>query len=138
MNDKYICRRCNYSTDKACDIKRHLFKKISCVKNIDGMKMSDDQNIVLILLPCNKNITIQEHEIEHIKNSECISNNKTQLFELINEIDRHRIKICKYCNIEYEKVIDLKRHIIIHCFYKDIVNNNKTKKIIQLILHIML
>ena len=38
MNDKYICRRCDYSTDKASDIKRHLFKKISCIKNINGMK----------------------------------------------------------------------------------------------------
>lgn len=56
MNDKYICRTCDYSTDKASDIKRHLFKKISCIKNINGMKMSDDQNIVLSLLPCNKNI----------------------------------------------------------------------------------
>ena len=68
MNDKYICRRCNYSTYKACDIKRHLFKKISCIKNINSMKMSDDQNIVLSLLPCKKNILIEDYEIEHLKN----------------------------------------------------------------------
>ena len=129
MNDKYICRRCNYSTYKACDIKRHLFKKISCIKNINSMKMSDDQNIVLSLLPCNKNILIEDYEIEHLKNSDYISNNKTELFDLINEIDRNRIKICKYCNISYEKVIDLKKHIVIQCFYKDIVNKKKESNI---------
>jgi hypothetical protein len=124
MNDKYICRRCNYSTDKACDIKRHLFKKVSCIKNINGMKMSDDQNIILSLLPSNKNILIEEYEIEHLKYSDTISNNKKELFDLINEIDRHRIKICKYCSIEYDKVINLKKHIIIQCFYKKILNKN--------------
>ena len=121
MCDKYICRRCNYSTEKACDIKRHVFKKISCIKNINGMKMSDDQSIVLSILPSNKNLVIDEFEIEHLKNTDFISNNKNELFELINNIDRHRIKNCKYCNTEYSKVIDLKKHIIINCFYKDIV-----------------
>jgi hypothetical protein len=131
MSEKYICRRCNYSTDRGSDIKRHIFKKISCIKNINSMKMSDDQIIVLSILPYNKNNLIEEHEIEHLNNSDVIIKNKIEFFELINDIDKNRIKICKYCNLGYSNINDLKKHIILQCFYKDILKKKTDNDIIN-------
>jgi hypothetical protein len=131
MEDKYICKRCNYYTYKYSDLKRHLKKKISCIKCVESFELSNDQILVLSLLPCvNNSSIVKNNEIEYLKNSNIIYDNKNILFDLLNNIDLKKIKICNYCNEKFERLQDLKKHILVKCFYKNINNNeNNTNNI---------
>lgn len=129
MDEKYICKRCNYSTNRYHDLKRHLTKKVLCLKNTNFMKYSDDQLLVLSILPHTTEKEQQqllENEIKYLKKSEILKNNKNELLEEISLIQINKSKTCKYCNESFVKLNDLKKHILLKCFYKyhnDIINN---------------
>jgi hypothetical protein len=124
MDDKYMCRRCNYCTLKYTDMKRHYGRKTLCTKNIESMNMSDDQILVYSLLPiANNNSIIKKSEIKHLNKSSKLFNNKKKLFEMINLIDVKKIKKCMFCDECFTKQIDFKKHILIDCFYKNYNNN---------------
>jgi len=129
MSTKYCCKKCLYETTHFNDLLRHINKKKKCIKMNDVCNYSDDQIIVLTLLPyVNKEHIVNEKEIEYLKNSTKLNENLEELIENLNEIDRNKTKKCKYCNEEHTKIIDLKKHIILKCFYKEI-DKTKTKTI---------
>jgi hypothetical protein len=123
MSTIYFCKRCNYETNYYKDILRHFLRKNKCKKNLESYNYSDDQILILSLLPYINNIHIvQDCEIEHLKESSLLYNNINELINLIIDIDKNKLKTCKYCNIEFDKILDLRKHILLHCFYKILEN----------------
>ena len=73
----YLCKRCNHKTNHYTDLKKHLYNKKQCSKNLDAMNYSEDQLLILTLLPYYNNIhIIDEKDIEHLKDSSYLYKNK--------------------------------------------------------------
>jgi hypothetical protein len=128
MSLKYICKRCNdKTTTHINDLKKHLIKKKKCpIDKNTFLKYSNDQILVLSLIPYeNEKQCIDESEIEHLKKSDKISKNMNQLFDDLCIIQKDKLKCCKYCNKEFPKISDLKKHVLISCFLNEIDKKNK-------------
>ena len=131
MTTKYICKRCNYNCTQQTDMLRHIKKKNLCTKKIDYYSLSDDQISVMSLLPhINDKNNIDDCEVEHLKESNLITENMNDLYEFIEKIHKNKIRTCKYCNEIFGKAADLKRHVIVNCYYSYLLNKlneNNTK-----------
>ena len=126
----YLCKKCNYKCDTYYDIKRHLNKKKSCPKEYEAFFNSDDQLLVLTLLPYHDHIhMVDNSEIEHLNKSKKMYNNKKKLFEKLDFIDKYKLKKCIYCEEEFTRIIDLRKHFLINCFHKNIKDIEDTKDI---------
>jgi hypothetical protein len=127
MLTKHICKKCLYNTSSLKDIIRHINKKNKCSKNIDAYDYSDDQLLILSIFPYYNNIhSITDYEIEQLSKSTILYDNLDMVINLIKDIDKSKIKKCKYCNEEFTKIIDLRKHIIINCFYKELKKEDST------------
>ena len=51
--------------------------------------------------------------------------NKDKLFNILENVDKNKIKKCCFCNLEFSKIIDLRKHILISCFHKELEKENK-------------
>jgi len=123
----YKCSRCGiYETTKFCDIKRHIFRKNSCKKDNKYIFLSDDQILSLSLLPFSHNNNY-ENEIQHLENSNILDKNKEELFKELELIEKNKIKTCKLCKNEFNFISDLKKHLIINCFYNDLQKKENDK-----------
>jgi len=132
MSTKYKCHRCcKFETHIYYDIKKHYNRKNPCNKVKKNMFMSDDQLLCLSLIPYYNDIhKIDLSEINFLKNSTIIDKSKDKLFENLKNIDKNNIKICNYCNEEFPLLTDLKKHIIINCFYNQLqkkIKNNSSE-----------
>jgi len=134
MTTKYKCIRCGvYEKTIFSDIKKHLNRKNLCNKNNDSIFLSNDQLLVLSLIPFHNNIqSVSDNDILHLQHSNIIDKNKKELFDEIDRIEKNKIKICKFCNEEYPLIIDLKKHVILNCFFNELqkiqnINNNNNE-----------
>lgn len=127
----YKCKRCLYSSKYFSDIKRHLTKKKLCSKNLDAYNYTDEELLKLSMIPYydhkqNIDMDLIKNKNEHILTKEALIN-------LLNSIDKKKIKICEYCNKEHGKIQELKNHIILECVsIQDLVNvsiNNDHNKL---------
>lgn len=124
QHTSYKCKRCNKDIGFYSNIKKHINKKKICEKYLDAINYSDDQLLVCTLLPYINDIhTTNDSEIEHLKESNIIFENKDDLIEILDNIDKQKIKKCKFCKTQFIKSHDLKKHIILNCFHE----NNKLK-----------
>ena len=122
----YSCKFCLYKTNNFLDVKRHIIKKKPCSKIVEAYNNSDDQLIILTLLS-NIECSKINKEIDHLKESSDIYKNKDRIFNILDNIDKNKLKKCTMCNEEFLKITDLRKHILISCFYKEL---EKEKKII--------
>ena len=122
MTTNYSCRRCMFKTEKYSNILKHSIKQKNCKKNIESYNYSEDQLLILTLLPNNNEYN--DDILEHLKDSDVIYKNKDKLLSAIDYIDKHKIKQCLYCNEEFKKYVDLRNHVLISCFHKEITKNN--------------
>ena len=53
MPVNYICKRCNYTSKRLGDLKKHLNKKIICTKTPKSYGYTDEELIILSLIPYN-------------------------------------------------------------------------------------
>jgi hypothetical protein len=128
MSSSYICKKCNYKTLYFSDVKRHLTKRKQCAKKLEAFDFSEDQLLILTLLPYYNNIhLINNSEIEHLSKSTNLYNNIIELLGILEHIDKHKLKKCTYCNEDFCKMIDLRKHILTTCFYKEIEKKNQIK-----------
>ena len=76
QHTKYLCYRCNIiDTPKFIDIKKHYLRKNPCKKKSDVILLSDDQLLVMSLIPhYNNNHNIDISEIEYLSKSSIIIN----------------------------------------------------------------
>jgi len=123
MTSTYECKRCMFNTYHFNNIKRHINKKKICERKIGSYNYSDDQILILTLLPSLENNDEIKKEIEYLKKSNCIHKNKTKLLNEIELIDKNKLKKCMYCDEEFNKIIDLRKHLLIHCFYNELQKN---------------
>lgn len=136
MSTKYICRKCNYESELLKDIVKHLKKKNKCLKRIQVLNYSDDQLLVLSLLSDNEKV--KDNEIQKFIDSNILYNNSNEFLDIIENINKSKTKKCTFCNITFSRIVDLRRHIIIECFYNelhkrnDINNENFTNKNINI------
>ena len=137
---EYRCKRCNYKTKHFLDIKKHLNKKKLCIINVSSLNYTNDQILILSLLPYYENKqNINVKKIENLDN--ILTKNKDKLFNILKDNDKN--KKCPFCNEIFKKNQDLREHIIIDCFIKEIIkdcdknniinsfNNNNNNYIIQ-------
>jgi hypothetical protein len=120
---KYICKRCNnYNTIRFTDLKKHICRKSPCNKKKELLLVSDDQILISSLMPYFNDIhSIEQKDIEHLSKSEIINKNKEELFNEIIIIEKNKCKTCKYCNQEFNIVLDLKKHIILNCYFNELI-----------------
>jgi hypothetical protein len=112
-----------FKTNLFNNIKRHINKQKICERKIGSYNYSDDQILILTLLPSFENNIEIIKEIEYLKKSDCVYKNKTKLLNEIELIDKNKLKKCIYCNEEFNKKNDLKKHFLINCFYKELQKN---------------
>ena len=130
----YKCKRCDTKIDFYSNVKKHINKKKICDKNIDVSTYSDDQLLVCTLLPYIDDVhCINNNDIEYLKDSNTIFNNKNKLIEILDDIDKKKIKVCKMCDTEFSKSTDLKKHIILNCFHKNYEENEPKLNINELL-----
>jgi hypothetical protein len=112
-------------TLKFCNIKKHLLRKNLCKKKTDVILLSDDQLLVMSLLPYhNEEHSIDIQEINYLSESNIISKNKNELFDKIDIIEKNKDKKCKYCSEEFNLISELKKHVISKCFYEELCKRN--------------
>jgi len=123
----YLCKRCEIlNTKHFNDLKKHLNRKFQCKKNNNTMLYSNDQIMALTLIPINIKPSIIIDEIEHLKDSNLLELNKNELFYELENIDKYTTKICKYCTKEFNTKLCLKKHIILDCFYNQLLKRNES------------
>ena len=124
---KYICIKCNkFETKNFGEIKKHNLRVHPCKVRSDVILLSEDQLFTLTLIPyINNKHLIDLNEINHLSKSNTITENKIELFNELDTIHKNKIKTCKYCNNEFDTIYNLKKHIIIKCFYEELVKKNK-------------
>jgi hypothetical protein len=129
MISKYKCLRCNYETNKYSNHIKHLQKKNPCSKNILSYCFSDDQLFIQSILPVDDNLDLNDYkkypelnnededQVEIICNkSSILYYNRNEIIEIFSNIHQNHIKKCIYCNRDFEKIQNLKKHILINCF----------------------
>ena len=81
MNRNYSCKICDeYCTDRVYELIRHLLRKKQCMKSIKSFDYSNDQLIIMSLIPDKKNDNLKINQID--KNNSLIFDNKTNATKL--------------------------------------------------------
>jgi len=121
MPVNYICKRCNYTSKRLGDLKKHLNKKIICTKNPKSYGYTDEELIILSLIPYNNEI--QENNNINICNKDVIIINKDELFDIITNIELNKKKVCDYCSKKFNTINNLKNHVLTNCKLKLSLNS---------------
>jgi len=132
MSSLYICKKCEYTTHNYNDLKKHINIKKKCAKNTESINYSDDQLLILSLLPYidNKHI-INIDEVKHLHDSVLLNQNKKELFNILDNIDKNKLKKCTFCEKTFNKIIDLRKHVLLNCCYEEIKKKNNVDNTIQ-------
>jgi hypothetical protein len=100
-----------------------------CQKAPEYCFLSDDQLLVISLLPNNDFSNKLIEKTIHLKNSTIITKNVEKLFKILNSIEKVKNKVyCQHCNKEFNLIMDLKKHIILDCFVKELNEENEEYK----------
>ena len=121
----YKCKKCGYQQNYFRDIKKHINIKKNCIIDFSCLELNNDEILIMSVIPYVNNK--QDIDLSLIKNYKNTYKNKDLLFNDLSEIDKNKIKNCKYCNKSFTLIKDLKKHIIIECFenqMKNIADNN--------------
>jgi len=114
----YLCKKCLFRGKNFIDIKRHLNKKNKCSKKVENYYYSEDHLFILSLISYYKDT--QMVNIDGITSKNNVLVNKDKLFELIDNIEKNKTRTCPYCNDKFDKIQDLRNHLILYCFSNEI------------------
>ena len=123
---EYLCKNCNYKTQYFLNMKTHLSKTQLCDSklNIYYGNYTMDQKLILSLVPHNKDgIQIITKDEMFDYNNKYIDNRR----KLINRISENCNKKCYYCNETFNRNMDLRKHILLECFYKNMVEEDNKR-----------
>lgn len=121
---KYKCIRCGvFETKINNEVIKHCNRLNRCIQKCGVILMSEDQSLVMTLTPYhNNNHTVDFKDLKHLSGSSIMYNNKDELFNELSTIRSNKIKCCRYCNENFDKITDLRTHIITVCFHKMLLN----------------
>ena len=120
LNKKYLnykCLKCSYKCKLFNDITRHLQRSSSCPKNLDSYNHSEEELLKLSLIPYNNNK--QEIDNTILKKNNKFKISKKKLFEILDDIEKKKLRTCSLCSINFNKKYELKKHIILDCINID-------------------
>jgi hypothetical protein len=133
----YECKICNFKTSLLSDMKRHLERTYIC-KMEPNMYFQNtiDQNIILSLLPNDERL---KDLITKVKSKDYKGLYQTRRRLLMKRIcgKEDDKKCCSYCNKKFNKIQELREHVLIDCFLEEILekndnlNNDNTQSIIN-------
>lgn len=118
----YKCRKCEYKTRFFRDIKNHINIQKTCITDFSCLDLTNDEILIMTLIPYINNK--QNIIFDKFKRYKYMYINKNILLHDLYMIDKDKIKKCKYCNIHFSKIRELKEHIILDCFEKEMEKNN--------------
>ena len=103
-NNNYECKRCSYQCYQLNDMKKHLNKKIICLRNIESYKYKDEDLIKLSLIRKNNDKKLKEN---YFICDICYKNfcNKSNL-------NRHKNLLCKKKENINKEIINITKNII--------------------------
>ena len=122
----YLCARCNYNTMRKSDIKRHLERKVKCLRNINSFQLSDTEIYEKSIKPCSKKelekviSDSKEFSNKNNNNQPKISNENKDTQHTSsknqnknNQSHHHDIKKkeqCEYCQKLFSEKYNLRKH----------------------------
>ena len=128
----YNCKICNYKTNLFKDMKRHMERTYICKMEPNlYYDNSIDQNIILSLLPDDERlkdliIKVKSKDYQNLYQSR----RRLLMKKLCGSNDCK--KTCSYCNKKFNKIQELREHVLIDCFLQEILDkNNNTSTIIN-------
>ncbi len=129
MSVCYSCHRCSdFQSVYFNDMRKHLTRKHACRRAGESLLYSDDEILVLSLSPSYDDIhSLENDNLSHLKDSNIMNTNKKELLEELDNIEKSKNKDCKYCNVSFGLIMDLKKHVISTCFYNELMKR-KTEK----------
>jgi hypothetical protein len=137
----YECKICNYKTNIFKDMKKH-FERTNICKMEPNLYYDNsiDQNIILSLLP---NDEKSKDLIDDERLKDLITKVKSKDYKGLYQNRRRLLmkklsgkeddkKCCSYCNKKFNKIQELREHVLIDCFLEEILDkNNNTSTIIN-------
>jgi len=131
MSTNYLCQKCaKFNTNNFTDLKKHLCKKKSCLKTNEAYLLSDDQLLVLSLIPNNEPGRVKIEDTTHLKNSNFLNKNKEELFKISKCMEKsNKMLCCPFCDNKFKLAMDLKRHLILNCFFEELKKRENNKLI---------
>ena len=119
----YKCINCSYNCKLFNDMVKHLSRVTMCPKSLEGYKYTDEEIIKISLLPHKKDKKIDNLGLLK-KKTNMIKISKEKYFNVFNQIEKNKLRICPLCNSKYDKKCELKKHIILECATIDFENDN--------------
>lgn len=113
MPTSYVCKRCNHISKRLGDLKKHLNRKKICTKTANSYGYTDEELLILSLLPYENNLQ-KSNKINYIIENPIIID-KDELFTIINDIEINKIKKCSFCEKEFPTLNALKNHVLTNC-----------------------
>ena len=119
---EYNCFRCSYKTKSRNSMKNHFNRQKKCELKLEYIKYSEEQIFKLSFMPYKDalNIVFEENNEEHNK----ITKTKDEILDTIKNIHKNCLKKCVFCNKEFQKLKDLKTHILSTCPKIQIIDEN--------------
>ena len=128
----YECKNCSYTTKFFKDMKKHINKTTLCTETLNKyyIEYSLDHRIILTLLPHDNNgkQIIEKEELLPDYNYKILTNRRKLINRICDERDNN--KKCYYCNESFEKIIELRKHILVKCFKleMDYIDNQRIEE----------
>lgn len=124
----YKCINCSYNCKLFNDMVKHLSRVTMCPKSLEGYKYTDEEIIKISLLPHKKDKKIDNLSLLK-KKTNMIKISKEKYFNVFNQIEKNKLRVCPLCNSKYEKKCELKKHIILECASIDLEIDNTNSQL---------
>ena len=133
----YICKICNFKTLSLSDMKRHFERTYICKMEPNMyFQNSIDQNIILSLLPDDEKLKDLIIKVKSKDYQNLYQSRRRLLMKKLSGKEDDK-KCCSYCNKKFNKIQELREHVLIDCFLQEILekndnlNNDNTQSIIN-------
>jgi len=97
-NKNYECKRCFYNCNQLNDMKKHLNKKIKCIRKLESFNYNDDELYNLSLTKNNNNIINKEYICNNCKKSFSTNSNLSRHLSKNLCSDKNKIEIKNLAN----------------------------------------
>ena len=120
----YSCKICNFKTLSLSDMKRHFERTYICKMEPNMyFQNSIDQNIILSLLPDDEKLKDLIIKVKSKDYQNLYQSRRRLLMKKLSGKQDDK-KCCSYCNKKFNKIQELREHVLIDCFLQEILEKN--------------